>query len=49
MAVFVAASLAEITRYLLLPLFNVPETFHQSVLDVYKRQVVDYDVDRMQV
>lgn len=31
-AVFVAASLAEITRYLLLPLFNVPETFHQSVL-----------------
>ena len=31
-AVFIAASLAEITRYLLLPLFNVPETFHQSVL-----------------
>lgn len=31
-AVFVAASLAGITRYLLLPLFNVPETFHQSVL-----------------
>lgn len=31
-AVVVAASLAEITRYLVLPLFNVPETFHQSVL-----------------
>ena len=31
-AVFVAASLAEITRYLLLPLFNVPETFRQSAL-----------------
>lgn len=31
-AVFIAASLAEITRYLLLPLFNVPETLHQSVL-----------------
>lgn len=32
LAVVVAASLAEITRYLVLPLFNVPETFHQSVL-----------------
>lgn len=31
-AVVVAASLAEITRYLVLPLFDVPETFHQSVL-----------------
>ena len=31
-AVVVAASLAEITRYLVLPLFNVPDTFHQSVL-----------------
>lgn len=32
LAVVVAASLAEITRYLVLPLFDVPETFHQSVL-----------------
>jgi len=32
LAVVVAASLAEITRYLLLPLFNLPEIFHQSVL-----------------
>lgn len=31
-AVVVAASLAEITRYLLIPLFNLPEEFHQSVL-----------------
>lgn len=31
-AVVVAVSLAEITRYLILPLFNVPEVFHQSVL-----------------
>lgn len=34
-AAFVAALLAEITRYLLLPLFNVPETFRQSVLYNY--------------
>lgn len=31
-AIVVAASLAEITRYLVLPLFNLPEAFHQSVL-----------------
>ena len=31
-AIIVAASLAEITRYLVLPLFNLPEAFHQSVL-----------------
>lgn len=31
-AIVVAASLAEITRYLILPLFNVPEVFHRSVL-----------------
>ena len=31
-AILVAASLAEITRYLVLPLFNLPEAFQQSVL-----------------
>lgn len=31
-AVAIAASLAEITRYLVLPLCNVPGVFHQSVL-----------------
>lgn len=31
-AVLATVSLAEITRLLLLPLFNVPETLHQSVL-----------------
>lgn len=31
-SVVVAASLAEITRYLVLPLFGTPEVFHQSVL-----------------
>lgn len=31
-AIIVAASLVEITRYLVLPLFNLPEAFHQSVL-----------------
>lgn len=40
--IVVAALLAEITRYLVLPLFDMPETFHQSVLyHVFSRVEID--------
>lgn len=32
LAIFVTVSLAEVTRFILLPLFNLPDAFHQSAL-----------------
>ncbi|MDE5678087.1 hypothetical protein [Phocaeicola sp.] len=41
--VVVAALLAEVTRYLLLPLFHVPDVFHRSVLLHWVTNLTKYD------